>query len=128
MQADLRACLARLEAHERLLRVRRPVDPRTELAALITEAERRGRAILFESVVGSTMPVVANVVGGRRLLALGLGVPPEALVPTFLERSRRRIPPVVVGDAPVQEVVRTGADVDLRGLPLVVHSEKDAAP
>src|SRR5439155_3542031 len=128
MQADLRACLARLEAHERLLRVRRPVDPRTELAALITEAERRGRAILFESVVGSTMPVVANVVGGRRLLALGLGVPPEALVPTFLEWSRRRIPPVVVGDAPVQEVVRTGADVDLRGLPLVVHSEKDAAP
>jgi 2,5-furandicarboxylate decarboxylase 1 len=128
MQADLRAGLARLEAHARLLRVRRPVDPRTELAALITEAEGRGQAILFESVVGSTMPVVANVVGGRRLLALGLGLPPEALVPTFLERSRRRVPPVVVGDAPVQEVVRTGADVDLRGLPLVVHSEKDAAP
>src|SRR5262249_60150737 len=37
-------------------------------------------------------------------------------------------PSVGVGDAPVQEVVRTGADVDLRSLPLVVHSEKDAAP
>ena len=101
MQADLRACLARLEAHERLLRVRRPVDPRIELAALITEAERRGRAILFESVVGSTMPVVANVVGGRRLLALGLG--------DYQHRSLRE-------------------GKDLRGLPLVVHSEKDAAP
>src|SRR3989442_716929 len=113
----------------------RPPERRSRVASpvaispgAIPEAERRGRAILFESVAGSTMPVVANVVGGRRLLALGLGVPPRAHVPTFLERSRERVPPVVAGDAPVHEVVRTGADVDLRRLPLVVHSEKDAGP
>lgn len=128
MQADLRAFLQVLEQHGKLLRLPRPVHPRTELAALITEAERRGQAVLFESVAGSAIPCVANVVGDRTMLGLALGVRPEAVVPTFLARSRQRIPPVVVGDAPVQEVVRTGEDVDLRRLPLVVHSEKDAAP
>jgi len=128
MQPDLRTSLALLESRGLLLRIRHPVDPRTQLAALITEAERRGQAILFESVVSFTMPVVANVVGGRRLLALCLGIEPAALVRTFLERSRERISPVIVGEAPVQEVVETGARVDLRRLPLVVHSEKDAGP
>jgi UbiD family decarboxylase len=128
MQADLRSFLAVLEARGLLLRIRRPVDPHTELATLVTQAERRGQAILFEAVARSTTRVTANVVGGRTLLALGLGLAPSALVPTFLARSRERIAPVIVGDAPVQEVVETGRDVDLRRLPLAIHSEKDAGP
>ena len=128
MQPDLRNHLAELERHGQLVRVPRPVDPGTELAALIIEAERRRQAILFESVRGSAMPCVANVAGDRSMLALALGVPPEAAVATFLERSRRRIPPVVVGEAPVQDVVHTGDAVDLRQLPLIVHADKDAAP
>ena len=43
------------------------------------------------------MRVVANVVGDRAMLALALGVEPGEAVPTFLERSRRRIPPTLVG-------------------------------
>jgi 2,5-furandicarboxylate decarboxylase 1 len=128
MQADFRGHLALLERHGKLVRVPRPVDPGTELAALIIEAERRRQAILFESVRGSAMPCAANVVGDRAMLGLALGVPPEAAVATFLERSRRRIPPVVGGEAPVQEVVHTGGALDLRQLPLIVHADKDAAP
>lgn len=128
MQADLRAFLQVLEQHGKLLRLPRPVRPHTELAALIIEAERRGQAVLFESVAGSAIPCVANVVGDRTMLGLALGCQPEEVVSAVLARSRQRIPPLVVGDAPVQEVVHTGEDVDLRRLPLVVHSEKDAAP
>src|SRR5262249_24864491 len=128
MQADLRSHLALLERHGKLVRVPRSVDPATELAALIIEAEQRRQAILFESVRGSAMPCVANVVGDRAMMGLGLGVPPDAAVATFLERSQRRIPPVVVREAPVQEVVQTGDAVDLRRLPLIVHAERDAAP
>ena len=128
MPADLRSHLARLQEHGKLLRVPAPVDPRTELAALILEAERRRQAILFESVTGAGMPCVANVVGDREMLGLGLGVAPAAVVEVFLQASRRRIAPVVGGPAPVQEVVHTGAAVDLRRLPLVIHAERDAAP
>src|SRR5262249_37074196 len=116
MQPDLRSHLALLERHGKLVRVPRPVDPGTELAALIIEAEQRRQAVLFEPVRGSAMPCVANVVGDRAMVGLGLGVPPEIAVATFLERSRRRIPPVVVDKAPAQEVVHTGEVVDLRRL------------
>ena len=53
MQPDLRSHLVLLERHGKLVRVPRPVDPRTELAALIIEAEHRRQAVLFESVRGS---------------------------------------------------------------------------
>ena len=102
MQPDLRSHLALLEQHGKLVRVSRPVDPGTELAALIIEAERRGQAVLFESVRDSAMPCVANVVGDHAMVGLGLGVPPETAVAAFLERSRRRVPPVVVQNAPAQ--------------------------
>lgn len=128
MQPDLRAFLALLEQHGKLVRLARPVDARTELGALVIEAERRGQAVLCEAVTGSAMPCVANVVGDRTMLALGLGVEPGQAIPAFLERSRRRIPPRVVADAPVQEVVLTGDAIDVRRLPLVVHSTKDAGP
>ena len=81
MQPDLRAFLDVLERHDKLVRLPRPVHPHTELAALVIEAERRGQAVLFEAVHGSAMRVVANIVGDRRMLALGLGVEPG-------ERSR----------------------------------------
>ena len=128
MQPDLRSHLALLERHGKLLRVPRSVDPGTELAALIIAAEQQRRAVLFESIRGSVMPCVANVVGDRAMVGLGLGVPPETAVAAFLERSRRRVPPVVVQNAPAQEVVHTGGTVDLRRLPLIVHADKDAAP
>lgn len=128
MQADLRAFLQVLEQHGKLLRLRRLVDPRTELAALILEAERRHQAVLFESVTGSNLPCVANVVGDREMLGLALNVPPEEVVSTFLSRSQQRIRPIRRDSGPVQEVVESGDEVDVRKLPLVVHSEKDAGP
>ena len=128
MQADLRTFLDILERHGRLARLSRPVHPHTEIGALVLEAERRGQAVLFESVRGSAMRAVGNVVGDRTMLALALGVAPGEAVPAFLERSRRRLPPTLVAEAPVRDVVLTGDAVDVRGLPLVVLSEHDAAP
>jgi UbiD family decarboxylase len=128
MQADLRTFLDILERHGRLARLSRPVHPHTEIGALVLEAERRGQAVLFESVRGSAMRAVGNVVGDRTMLALALGVAPGEAVPAFLERSRRRLPPTLVAEAPVRDVVLTGDAVDVRGLPLVVLSEHDAGP
>ncbi len=128
MQPDLRSFLDVLEQKGRLVRLPRAVQPHTEAATLILEAQKRHQAVLFEKVVGSTMPVVANVVGDRQMLALALGVAPEEVVSTFLARSRQRISPMIIREAPVQEIVQLGDEVDVSRLPLVVHSEKDAGP
>ena len=128
MPADLRTFLDLLEDRGRLRRLSRPVDPATELAALMIDADRRRQAVLFEEVVGSNLPCVANIVGGRELLALGLGIEPENAVRYFLDTLDERVPPVTVTEGPVQEVVNLGDDIDLTQLPLVTHSEKDAGP
>ncbi len=128
MQADLRSFLDTLEQHGKLLRLRQPVDPASQLAELIFMAEKRGQAVLFEAVVGSDLPCVANVVGDREMLGLALGVPPQAAVAAFAARSQQRLRPKLVDNGPVQQVVRRGHEVDLRQLPMAVHSEKDAGP
>src|ERR671936_463107 len=88
--------------------VSQPIDPAYEITALVVklEKERRRRPILlFENVKGTRFPVLTNV-----------------------HAMDKPIPPRVVGAAPAQEVVLTGADVDLYALPQIVHHEGDAGP
>ena len=53
MQPDLRSHLALLERHGKLVRVPRPVDPRTELAALIIEAEHDEKIVAITAAMPS---------------------------------------------------------------------------
>lgn len=62
--SSLRACVADLEKHGHLVRIREAIDPNLEIA----EIQRRvysagGPALLFESVKGSAFPVVTNLFG-----------------------------------------------------------------
>jgi 4-hydroxy-3-polyprenylbenzoate decarboxylase len=101
--------------------------------------KRGGPALLFERVEGSAMPVLINAFGTDERMALALGRPPQqvgrdlmALVKTkpptsfrdalVLARRAREIlafPPRLVRRGQAQEVVRTGADVDLGALPVL---------
>src|SRR5438270_181377 len=92
------------------------------------DAERRGVAVLFERVSGSQLPLVYNLLGSRAAVGIAVSVEPREAARRFREALAARIEPVRVDGAPVQEVVATGEDADLRALPLVVHSDKDAAP
>ena len=128
MPRDLRSFLAELAERDLLVRVTREVDPATEAARLMDDAERGGVAVLFERVRGSELPLVYNLVGSRAALGVAVGVEPREAARRFREALAARVEPVRVDDAPVQEVVATGDDADLRSLPLVVHADKDAAP
>ncbi len=124
----LRGYLALLEESGLLVRVRRRVRRVFELPALISRAQMAGKAVYFEDVEGSGMPVVGNIVGSRRMLALALGTEDDRLLEEYVGRSVRPIQPVVVGDGPVQEVVRVGEEASVEILPIVTHSELDAGP
>ncbi len=74
---DLQTFIAVLEAAGELSRVRCPVDPELEVAAIINaicKGGSRGQALLFERVIGSRIPLAANLFGSRRRLAMALGV------------------------------------------------------
>lgn len=128
MAADLRSFLAELDARGLLVRVERRVDPATEAAQLMRQLELRGVAGLFTDVAGADAALVYNLIGSRPALALALGVEPEGVRDRFRAALAQRIEPVLVDDPVCQEVVLQGSDVDLRRLPLVTHSAKDAGP
>src|SRR5262249_22764551 len=86
----LRDFLALLEQRGEVIRIRKEVDPRFEVAALIRDIQqRRNRAVVFERVKGFQNPIVSNVCGSYANVAALLGVPPNALSQTWAERLSR---------------------------------------
>lgn len=116
--------LQRLDAGGALLRLAKEIDAR-RVSALIVKADR---PVLFERVRGFDVPLVGGLFWTRKRLAAALGWPESELGTRFLDGVRTPIEPIVVGDAPAQEVVRTGRDVDLTELPIPFLGEKDGGP
>ena len=113
-----------------ILRIKAPVRTHLDMTSLVFELDHAGRSpvVVYENVEGHTMKVVTNIAGSRKLLAACLGVEPANLPTAFRERCQKYIPCEVVKDAPWQEVVLEGDQVDLTKLPIPTHFSVDAAP
>src|ERR1700712_4823756 len=71
---DLRDFAANLEGSGELRRVTAPVSPNLEMTALADRVLRQGGpALLFEHPTGHSVPVLANLFGTPRRVALGMG-------------------------------------------------------
>lgn len=132
MAKDLRSFIALLEAKypDEVARVTKPISPRYEITALLTQLEKAKRFPLLycENVEGGDAPVVINAQPSRKLMALALECQPEELAAKFTERQAKPIAPVEVTNAPVQEVVKLGDNIDLNKIPLLTHYDVNAAP
>jgi 2,5-furandicarboxylate decarboxylase 1 len=113
-----------------LLRIEQPVSLQLDATAVAFELERAGKSpvIVFDNIEGHSMPVVTNIAANRRLLAACLGVAPDDLPAGFRERCQKPIPCETVGNAPWNEVVLEGDDIDLTQLPIPYQFPVDAAP
>src|SRR5437899_8631571 len=145
--SSLRDFIDRLEAASRLVRVAAPVSPYLELTEIQTRLlAESGPAALFENVTRETggsyeMPVLVNLFGTVERVAWGMDREPrelreigetlaflkqpeppggwrEALEMLPLLKTVMAMKPKTVGSAPCQEVVLTGADIDLAKLPI----------
>ncbi len=73
--ADLREFMTRLESLGELKRVRAEVSPRFEMTEICDRVLRAGGpALLFEKPAGHAMPVLGNLFGTVRRVALAMGV------------------------------------------------------
>lgn len=124
MRPSFRDVLARLEAAGALLRLGKEVDAR-HLSALTVKADR---PVLFERVRGFEPRVAGGLFWNRRRLAAALAWPEAELGTRFAAGVRTMIEPETVRQAPAQEVVQTGRDVDLTALPIPLLAEKDGGP
>jgi 2,5-furandicarboxylate decarboxylase 1 len=144
MPKDLRSYLDLLEKtlpHE-LLRIDKPVDPAGYgVTALLQQLEDRRLfpTVLFSNPLNlqggaSLFPVIANLYSSRQKLALAMGLSPDdwkqtlSLKYSAAEKDLKR--PIALGsaEAPVKEVTKVGAEVNLDVFPIVRHHAMDPAP
>src|SRR6202030_3186425 len=102
----------------------------TRLADVARILEANPKAVLFETVGHDGFALVGNALGSRKRFAQAFGVTPQKLLPEILARLRGKPEFVEVGreQAPVQEIVQTGAEVDLTKLPAHLQHGKDGGP
>jgi UbiD family decarboxylase len=133
MPQDLRSYLDLIKQKypEDFITVSREVDPAYELTAVAVKLEqelKRRPIVLFEKVKGSKFPVLTNLHAGRSRLALAIHAAPEEMQKTYLHAMEKPIAPKTVTQAPVKDVILTGAKVNLDELPHIIHHEGDAGP
>jgi 2,5-furandicarboxylate decarboxylase 1 len=129
---SLRGFLAQLEKElpEELLRIKEPVRTHLDITSVVYELEHFGKSpvVMFNNIEGHSMPVVTNIAGNRKVLALALGVAPRDLPTAFRERCTRYTPVELVNRPEWRGVTIEGDDIDLTKFPIPFHFESDAAP
>jgi 4-hydroxy-3-polyprenylbenzoate decarboxylase len=154
---DLRDFIAQLESRGELRRITTPVSPRLEMTEIADRVLRaQGPALLFEQPReggrNSAFPVLANLFGTPRRVALGMGEesvealrevgtllaylkepePPKGLKDAWdklpVLRQVLNMSPREVSRAPCQQQVWEGDQVDLGRLPIQTCWPGDVAP
>ena len=150
---DLRDFAAQLERMGELRRVTEPVSPVLEMTALSDRVLRaEGPALWFERPAGHQVPVLANLFGTPRRVALGMGAnevselreigsllarlkepePPQGLKDAGrlvqMAKALWDMKPVRRRDGPCREVQLVGDEVDLGRFPIQTCWPGDAGP
>jgi 4-hydroxy-3-polyprenylbenzoate decarboxylase len=150
---DLRDFIEQLEQQGELKRIGATVSPYLEMTEICDRVLKRGGpAILFEKPQGHSMPVLGNLFGTPKRVALGMGEESvdalrevgrllaylkEPDPPRGLKDAWDKLPvlkkvldmaPKERSSAPCQETVWEGNDVDLSRLPVQTCWPGDAAP
>ena len=81
MLKDLRKCLQELEQTDRLIRVKKKVEPKYELPAVAKVLHSKfKKAILFENVADSKIPLITYIFPDRQSVADSLTLDPQNVV------------------------------------------------
>ncbi len=151
--SDLRDFIQQLEAQRELKRVSVEVDPYLEITEICDRTLRAGGpALLFENVKGSDYPLLGNLFGTPRRVAMGMGEesvealrevgkllamlkepePPKGMkdawakLPVF--RKVLDMAPKEIKNPPCQAVIIEQDQVDLASLPVQTCWPGDAGP
>ncbi|MDA3979520.1 4-hydroxy-3-polyprenylbenzoate decarboxylase [Gallibacterium sp. AGMB14963] len=150
---NLREFIALLEEQGELKRISHEIDPYLEMTEIADRTLRKsGPALLFENAKGFSMPVLCNLFGTARRVALGMGQedvsalrevgkllaflkepePPKGIKDLFSSISQFRpvlnMPTKTISHPDCQAIVWKEDEVDLYKLPIMQCWPEDVAP
>ena len=118
---NLRNFLAKLEKENKLVRIKKEVSTKYEVANIIYSLDEK--PVIFENVKGYDMPIFAGITSDRDIIAEGLGTTKEKLLLKLVDALRNPKKPKIVDKAPCQEVIIKNPD--LSKLPILFHLDGD---
>lgn len=150
---DLREFIQALEKQGELKRIKQPCDPRLEITEICDRVlKKQGPALLFERPTSAQMPLLGNLFGTPKRVALGMGAqdlnalreigqllaflkepePPKGFRDAWQQWPKYRqvlnFPPKIVRSAPCHELVLQGDEIDLGRYPIQTCWPGDVGP
>lgn len=152
---DLRDFILQLENLNELKRISLPIDPKLEMTEICSRVLKTGGpAILFENPKGYKLPVLCNLFGTKRRIALGMGIlnddptvfrsigiflanlkdpgPPRGMHEVWdkllIIKKLLNMSPKQTNDAPCQECIIEQPDIDISSFPIQTCWPEDAGP
>jgi 2,5-furandicarboxylate decarboxylase 1 len=118
---NLRNFLAKLEKENKLIRIKKEVSIKYEIANIIYSLDEK--PVIFEKLKGYDFPLFAGITSNRDIIADSLGTTKDKLLLKLVDALRNPTKPKMVDKAPCQEVVIKNPDIDK--LPLLFHLPGD---
>ncbi|RLF51665.1 MAG: UbiD family decarboxylase [Thermoplasmata archaeon] len=118
---NLRSFLSKLEKDGKLVRIKKSVSVKYEIANVIYSLNEQ--PVFFENVTGYSFPVFAGITSNRDIIAEGLGTTKDKLLFKLVDALHSPKSPEIVDKAPCQEVVIKNPDISK--LPLLFHLPGD---
>lgn len=116
-----------LEERGQLVRIKKRVSPKFEIAAIAKRMDP-GPALLFENVEGYDIPIALGTDGDRDGISASFGLTALELVDHYVNAITSPLPPKTVSEGPVKEVVQVGEIDIMADLPVMTHYERDGGP
>ena len=127
MAQDMRSWINQLEEAGLLARIKKPVDPRTQIGALLWQA--RDRALLFENLPGfPDWRCLGQAPGDVSLAPVAFGTRRDEMVPEFVRRTERLGTTRLINGGPVKEKILIGDEVDVTKMPIHQAGIRDGGP
>lgn len=120
---NLREFLNNLEQNGELVRITKEVSHQYEVANIMNTL--RENPAIFENVKGFDFPVFGGITSNRDIIAKALNTTKEGLLLKLVDSLRNLKEPEMLSEAPCQEVVIKGNDVDLDKIPMLLHLPGD---
>lgn len=126
----LKEFIDQLDELGELQRISVPVDPHFEIAAVLDQINGAGApAVLFEKVKGHAIPVVGNLLGTEKRMALALGVEKGDVIQHLQDNLEKRITPFLITEENERVTTSLSKDNVIQEiLPILTHYARDSGP
>ena len=123
MTADIRSFLQEIKKTNDLIKVKKKVSTKYEIAALTAKLDG-SKAVLFENIKGSKFKLVSNLVGSRDRFAQAIGSKKSGINQKIVKAISSAKKPKILKTAKFFE----NSSKDISILPIVTHFQNESGP